>query len=127
MAQAHVVSINKIRADAVRVTRGFFILAWLPAFILVMLLTPAWRGLLPFAPVPAAVIWLLVVLTLAGVLLTNFGIARMTAPYLWALVGGLAVTAIGVAVLVVTLGSIVAQKSSAAWVFVAAFAITFVK
>ena len=36
MAQAQTVSINKIRADAVLVTRGFFMLYWVPAFVLVM-------------------------------------------------------------------------------------------
>jgi hypothetical protein len=45
MAQAQTVSINKIRADAVLVTRGFFMLYWVPAFVLVMLILPLFREL----------------------------------------------------------------------------------
>jgi hypothetical protein len=52
MAQAQRVSINKIRADAVRVTRGFFMLYWVPAFVLVMLILPLFREPLGAAPLP---------------------------------------------------------------------------
>ena len=126
MAQAQRVSINKIRADAVRVTRGFFMLYWVPAFVLAMLILPLFRDLLGAAPLRSPVIWLLVALTPAGLFVANFGIARMTPPYLWLLVGSLTLLAIGGAALVVALGTIVAQESSAvAWFFVAPLAIVF--
>jgi len=123
MAQAQTVSINKIRADAVLVTRGFFMLYWLPAFVLVMLILPLFRELLGAAPLRSPVIWILVALTPAGLFVANFGIARMTAPYLWVLIGSLTLLAIGGAALVVALGTIVAQEASAvAWFFVVPWA-----
>jgi len=126
MAQAQRVSINKIRADAVRVTRGFFMLYWVPAFVLAMLILPLFRDLLGAAPLRSPVIWILVAITPAGLFVANFGIARMTPPYLWLLVGSLTLLAIGGAALVVALGTIVAQESSAvAWFFVAPLAIVF--
>src|SRR6185312_10927189 len=124
MAQAQTVSINKIRADAVLVTRGFFMLYWLPAFVLVMLILPLFRELLGAAPLRSPVIWILVALTPAGLFVANFGIARMTVPYLWVLIGSLTLLAIGGAALVVALGTIVAQEASAvAWFFFAPLAI----
>src|SRR6476659_1329015 len=101
MAQAQTVSINKIRADAVLVTRGFIMLCWGPAFVLVMLILPLFRELLGAAPLRSPVIWILVALTPAGLFVANFGIARMTAPYLWVLIGSLTLLAIGGAALVV--------------------------
>ena len=56
MAQAQTVSINKIRADAVLVTRGFFMLCWVPAFVLVMLILPLFREPLGAPPLRAPVI-----------------------------------------------------------------------
>ena len=124
MAQAQTVSINKIRADAVLVTRGFFMLYWVPAFVLVMLILPLFREPLGAAPLRSPVIWILVALTPAGLFVANFGIARMTAPYLWVLIGSLTLLAIGGAALVVALGTIVAQEASAvAWFFFAPLAI----
>ena len=68
----------------------------------------------------------MVALTPAGLFVANFGIARLTAPYLWVLIASLTVFAIGGAALVVALGTIVAQESSAvAWFFVAPLAIVF--
>jgi len=126
MAQAQTVSINKIRADAVLVTRGFFMLYWVPAFVLVMLILPLFREPLGAAPLRSPVIWILVALTPAGLFVANFGIARMTAPYLWVLIGSLTLLAIGGAALVVALGTIVAQEASAvAWFFVVPWAIMF--
>src|SRR6476660_6835298 len=80
MAQAQTVSINKIRADAVLVTRGFFMLCWVPAFVLVMLILPLFREPLGAQPLSAPVIWILVALTRDGLYRATFCIARMPAP-----------------------------------------------
>src|SRR5262245_40008617 len=109
MPQAQTVSINRMRADAVLVTRGFFTLAFLPAFYLLPLLLPVVRGLprVDLAPVASPLVWLLVALTVAGGVAARHGTARMTAPWLWVLViGSLLLIAVGAAAFVITASNI---------------------
>jgi hypothetical protein len=88
MAQAQIVSISKIRADAVRVMRGFFTLGWLPLFVLLPRIVSTMRDLprIDLAPLRSPLVWLLVALTIGGALVARYGTPRMTAPYLWILV-----------------------------------------
>ena len=64
MPQAQTVSINRTRADAVLVTRGFFTLAFLPTIYLLLLILPMVRDLprVDLAPLGSPLFWLLAVL-----------------------------------------------------------------
>src|ERR1700730_2723170 len=99
MPQAQTVPINKIRADAVLLSRGFFFLLLLPAGYLFQRILPMVRDLphVDLAPLRSPLMWLLVALTVAGVFVAHYGTARMTAPYLWILVIGDSLTVIGAA------------------------------
>src|SRR5262245_4627806 len=88
MPQAQTVSINRMRRDAVLVSRGFFTLGFLPLFYLLPLVLPIVRDLprVDLAPLASPLLWLLVVLAVAGVLAGRYGTALMTAPWLRLLV-----------------------------------------
>lgn len=111
MPQAQTVSINKMRADAVLVMRGFFVFVLVPGSYLLLLFLPMVRDLphVDLAPLRSPLVWLLVALTVAGGFVARSGTARMTAPYLWILVIGGSLTVIGAA-FVVTAGTIALTK-----------------
>ena len=100
MPQAQSVSINKIRADAVLVWRGFFTLALLPGCCLLLLILGGARSPhVDLAPLRLLLVWLLVALTIAGGFVSRHGTARLTAPYLWVLIiGSFSLIAIGGAI-----------------------------
>jgi hypothetical protein len=101
MPQAQTVSINKMRADAVLVTRGFLNVVILPAFYLAWLIQPMVRDLprVDLWPLRSPLMWLLVALIIAGSFgfAASYGTPRITAPRLWILVIGGSLTAIGAA------------------------------
>jgi hypothetical protein len=107
MPQAQTVSINKMRSDAVLVLRGFFTLALLPAYCLLMLIVWIVRDLpqVDLTPLRLLLVGGLVALTIAGVFLGRHAPARLTAPYLWCLIiGSFSLIAIGGTALAVWTG-----------------------
>jgi hypothetical protein len=107
MPRVQTVSINKVRADALVVMRGYVGPAILSIYALgFVLIWPILRDLphVDLAPLRSPVVWLLIVWTVAaGVFAARYGSpleGRMTTPSLWIVVIGDTLTAIGVAAFV---------------------------
>ena len=88
MAQVRVVSIDKMRADAVLVTRGLLALALLPTCGLLLLVLRVVPDLpdVNLTPLRLLLALFLVALTVAALFAGRYGSVRLTAPYLWFLI-----------------------------------------
>ena len=83
MPETQTVSINKMRADAVRVTRALFGLTLLPGgFLIPLIILPMVRDLphVDLAPLRSPLVWLLVALTIARVFMLRYSTTRLNAP-----------------------------------------------
>jgi hypothetical protein len=104
VAGVRVLSIAKMRVDAVIVMRGFFALMAFPGLFAFLLLLPVVRDLphLDLSPLRSPLVWPLVALTVAAAFVARHGIAQLTAgPLRILVVAGIGLIAACVAALAV--------------------------
>jgi hypothetical protein len=127
VAGVRVLSIAKMRVDAVVVLRGFFALMAFPGLLAFLLLLPVVRDLphLDLSPLRSPLVWPLVALTVTAAFVARHGIAQLTAvPLRILLVAGIGLITAALAALAVAAGrfnwAALEAKSAGVRFFVAA-------